>query len=123
MRFRTTLAVVLFSCTFAAAQVETSPGRAAPPATKPAAPVDPPQPVAPSKLVAVTVYQGTALVTREVEVPEGNNLVEIVVSPLPVQTIDSSLYTEGTDGIRVLSTRFRARAVKEDTREEVRAIE
>jgi hypothetical protein len=47
----------------------------------------------------------------------------VVVSPLPEQTIDSSLYTEGTGGIRVLSTRYRARAVREDTREEVRAIE
>src|SRR5918993_575952 len=83
----------------------------------------PPEPVAASRLVAVTVYQGTALVTREVDVPEGQNLVEIVVSPLPEQTVDSSLYTEGTDGIRVLSTRFRTRAVREDTREEVRALE
>jgi hypothetical protein len=48
-------------------------------------------------------------------------LVEVVVSPLPPQTIDSSLYTEGTDGIRVLSTRYRTRAVREDAREEVRA--
>ena len=117
MRFRitTAAAVLLLSSTFAFAQ-PTQPA----PATKPA---DPPQPVAASKLVAVTVYQGSALVTREVEVPEGQNLVEVVVSPLPVQTVDSSLYTDSADGIRVLSTRFRTRAVKEDTREEVRAIE
>jgi hypothetical protein len=86
-------------------------------------PVEPPQKVAASRIVAATVYQGTALVTREVDVPEGQNLVEFVVSPLPEQTVDSSLYTEGTDGIRVLSTRFRARAVQEDTRDEVRAVE
>jgi hypothetical protein len=94
-------------------------------ATRPATtrPADPPEPVAKSRIVAVTVYQGTALVTREVEVPEGRNLVEVIVSPLPEQTVNSSLYTESADGIRVLSTRFRARAVKEDTREEVRAIE
>jgi hypothetical protein len=72
---------------------------------------------------AVTVYQGNALVTREVEVPEGKGLIELIVTPLPAQTVDSSLYAEGTDGIRVLSTRYRARAVKEDTRAEVRAKE
>ena len=55
--------------------------------------------------------------------PEGKGLVEVVVTPLPAETIDSSLYTEGTDGLRVLSTRYRTRAVKEDTRKEVRAKE
>src|SRR4051794_4608860 len=78
---------------------------------------------APSKVVLVTVYQGTALVTREVEVPAGQGLVEVVVSPLPPQTIDSSLYTEASDGLRILSTRYRTRAVKEDTRAEVRALQ
>src|SRR5262249_1800726 len=72
---------------------------------------------------AVTVYQGNALVTRLVDVPEGRGLVELVVTPLPPQTIDSSLYTEGTDGVRVLSTRYRTRAVREDTRTQVRGKE
>ena len=81
--------------------------------------VPPPRPAA-SKITDVTVYQGQALVTREVSVPEGDGTVELVVTPLPAQTVDSSLYTEGTDGLRVLSTRFRTRAVKEDTRQEVR---
>jgi N-terminal domain of unknown function (DUF4140) len=45
------------------------------------------------------------------------------VTPLPPQTVDSSLYAEGTDGVRVLSTRYRTRAVREDMREEVRAKE
>jgi hypothetical protein len=82
--------------------------------------VPPPRPAA-SKITEVTVYQGQALVTREVSVPEGDGTVELVVTPLPPQTVDSSLYTEGTDGLRVLSTRFRTRAIKEDTRLEVRA--
>ncbi len=93
-----------------------------------AAPAKPPTPAkgpttAPSKVVAVTVYQGNALVTREVDVPAGQGLVEVIVSPLPAQTIDSSLYTEGGDGLRVLSTRYRTRAVREDTRAEVRALQ
>ena len=91
-------------------------------ARRPAEDVPAPRAAA-SKIVAVTVYQGQALVTREVGVPEGDGTVELVVTPLPPQTVDSSLYTEGADGLRVLSTRFRTRAVKEDTRQEVRARE
>jgi len=82
----------------------------------------PPRPVA-SKITAVTVYQGQALVTREVSVPEGDGTVELVVTPLPAQAVEGSLFTEGADGLRVLSTRFRTRAVKDDTRQEVRAKE
>jgi uncharacterized protein (TIGR02231 family) len=78
---------------------------------------------APSRVSAVTVYQGSALVTREVSVPQGTGLMELVVTPLPPQTIDSTLYSEGGDGLRVLTTRYRTRAVKEDTRQEVRAKE
>jgi hypothetical protein len=81
-----------------------------------------PRPAA-SKIVSVTVYQGQALVTREVRVPEGDGTVELVITPLPAQTVESSLYTEGAEGLRVLSTRFRSRAVKVDTRQEVRAKE
>ena len=47
---------------------------------------------APSKVVAVTVYANTALVTREVTVPEAAGLTEVVVSPLPPFTLQSSLY-------------------------------
>jgi hypothetical protein len=82
----------------------------------------PPKP-APSKIVQVTVYPNTALVTREVEVPAGKGSFELVVTPLPLHTISSSLYSEGSDGIRVMATRFRTRPIKEDTREEVRKLE
>jgi len=50
----------------------------------------PPRPVA-SKITDVTVYQGQALVTREVSVPEGEGTLELLVAPLPAQTEDSSL--------------------------------
>lgn len=76
-----------------------------------------------SQVSAVTVYRNTALVTRDVDVPEGAGAFELVVSPLPNQLVEGSLYSEGTDGIRVLATRHRTRAVKEDTREEVRKLE
>ena len=76
-----------------------------------------------SLITDVTVYQGQALVTREVSVPAGEGTVELVVTPLPAHTVDSSLYTEGAAGLRVLSTRFRTRAVQDDTRQEVRTKE
>src|SRR5262249_43468953 len=73
-----------------------------------------------SRVTAVTLYSNSALVTREVDVPEGKGTLELVVTQLPEQTVNSSLYSEGTDGIRVLTTRFRTYPVKEDTREDVR---
>ena len=84
---------------------------------------DAPIKAAPSKITAVTLYQQTALVTREVTLPEAAGLAEVVVSPLPAHTLQSSLYAEGGDGIRVLSVRFRTRAIAEDTREDVRKVE
>jgi hypothetical protein len=76
-----------------------------------------------SRITHVTVYPNSALVTREVQVPAGTGSLELVVTPLPQHTVNSSLYSEGGDGIRVLTTRFRTRPVKEDTREEVRKLE
>ena len=89
---------------------------------KPAKDEAPPKTAA-SRIAQVTVYPNSALVTREVEVPAGIGSMELVVNPLPEHTIGSTLYSEGGDGIRVLTTRFRTRPVKEDTREEVRKLE
>ncbi len=77
----------------------------------------------PSKVTAVTVYANTALITREVTVPDAAGLTEVVVSPMPPLTMQSSLYAEGNDNIRVLSVRYRTRAIAEDTREEVRKLD
>src|SRR5260370_37593528 len=65
--------------------------------------------IAASRIVHVTVYQNNALVTREVDVPESKGTLELVVSPLPANTVNTSLYSEGSDGLRVLNTRFRLR--------------
>jgi uncharacterized protein (TIGR02231 family) len=105
---------------FAPAFCAATPNQVAPPAG--ATPASEPA-LAPSKIVSVTVYQGNALVTRSVEVPQGTGLTELVVRPLPPQTIDTSLFTEGGDGLRVLTTRIRTHAVMDDTRAEVRAKE
>ena len=99
--------------------------------SEPPKPADgPDRPVAPatvkiaaSRVVAVTIYPNSALVTREVDVADGAGNLELTVTPLPPTTINSSLYTEGTDGIRVLTTRFRSRPVQEDTREDVRKLQ
>jgi hypothetical protein len=96
--------------------------RAEPKEKLPAPAADAPK-TAVSRITQVTVYQNNALVTREVDVPEGAGAMELVVTPLPPQAMKDSLYSEGTDGIRVMSTRFRSRPVKEDTREEVRKLE
>src|SRR6516164_1986290 len=76
-----------------------------------------------SRIVQVTVYPNSALVTREVEVPAGQGTMELVVTGLPEHVINSSLYSESGEAVRVLTTRFRTRAVKEDQREEVRKLE
>src|SRR5262245_8212341 len=76
-----------------------------------------------TKVYSVTVYQNSALVTRDVAVPDAQGVLELTVSPLPPSTVLSSLYSEGGAGLRVLSTRARTRAVKEDVREEVRKLE
>jgi uncharacterized protein (TIGR02231 family) len=79
--------------------------------------------ITPSRVAAVTVYPYGALVTREVEVPAGKGVVELTINPLPPTTVASSLFSEGADGIRVLTTRFRTRTIQQDTRAEVRKLQ
>ena len=79
--------------------------------------------IAVSRVAAVTVYPGSALVSREVDVPAGKGLIELTVSPLPPTIIQSSLYSEGTDGARVLTTRFRSRPIQQDTRIDVAKLQ
>jgi hypothetical protein len=100
----------------AAADKNSTPAAAA--AAAPATPK-----IAGSKISHVTVYPNSALVTREVDVPAGTGTIELIVNPLPPQTLDNTLYSEGSDGLQVLSTRYRQRPIREDTREEVRKLE
>jgi hypothetical protein len=79
--------------------------------------------VTPSKVTAVTVYPLNALVTREAEVPPGKGPVELTISPLPQAAVLSSLNGEGSEGIRVLSTRFRPRTVTIDNREAIARLQ
>src|SRR5260221_14508679 len=79
--------------------------------------------IAKSRIDRVTVYPNSALVTREVDVPAGAGLIELVVAPMPTQIVPSTMYSEGAAGIRVLTTRFSTRQVLEDTSEERRKLE
>src|SRR5262249_35206788 len=78
---------------------------------------------APSRVTHATGYPNNALAPRQVDVPDGTGTFELVVTPLPPQTVNGSLYSEGTDGLRVLTTRYRTRPIQEDTREEVRKLD
>ncbi len=85
--------------------------------------VQPTSKIATSRIDRVTVYPQNALVTREVDVPAGNGLIELTVSAMPNQIVASSMYSEGGAGLRVLTTRFSTRQVLEDTSEERRKLE
>ncbi len=75
------------------------------------------------KVSSVIIYQGQALVTREVELPAGNGLREIVVTGLPQHVVPSSIYAEPAEGVEIRSVRYRVRPVREDVREEVRVLD
>src|SRR5437016_8075475 len=79
--------------------------------------------IASSRIDKVTVYPHNALITREVEVPDGTGLIELVVAPMPDQIVPSTMYSEGSDSLRVLTTRFSTRQVLEDTSEARRKLE
>jgi len=71
----------------------------------------------------VTVYRGQALVTRtiDVDLPQGPS--ELIVSDLPSQIMPESLYAQTSGNVKVMSVRYRKRAVREDTREEVKQLD
>jgi uncharacterized protein (TIGR02231 family) len=76
-----------------------------------------------NRVTRVTLYQGQALVTRSVPVEGAKGAREIVVPNLPEQVIPPSLYAEGSEGVEVRAVRFRAQAVGQEPREEVRKID
>ena len=71
----------------------------------------------------VTVYRGQAMVTRtlNVDLPAGTS--EIIVTDLPAKIVPESLYAQTSGDVKVLSVRFREKAVREDTREEVKKLD
>lgn len=71
----------------------------------------------------VTVYRGQALVTRTVKVNLPAGTSELIVTDLPARIVPESLYAQTSGDIKVLSVRYRERAVKEDTRQEVKELD
>ena len=51
--------------------------------------------IAKSKIDKVTVYPSNALVTREVEVPDGAGLIELTISPMPDRIVPSTMGSGG----------------------------
>lgn len=75
------------------------------------------------KISNVTVYRGQALVTRTIntELPEGNT--QLTVRGLPGKIIPESLFAQSSEDTKVLSVRYRERAVRNDIREEVKELD
>jgi uncharacterized protein (TIGR02231 family) len=66
------------------------------------------------KLSEVTVYQGSALVSREVEIPAGPEApMEVVVSGLPSATDPNSVYADQAQGVEIRSVAFRTKTPDE----------
>jgi len=75
------------------------------------------------RVVEVTLYRGQALVTRIVPLDGAKGLVELAVGPLPEQIVPESLFAEADEGLEIRAVRYRARAVGEEPREEVRRLD
>lgn len=72
---------------------------------------------------SVTVYQGQALVTREVDLADRTGLWEVIITGLPEHVMPASLHAEPIDGAEIRSVRYRVRPVQEDVRDEVRQLD
>lgn len=75
------------------------------------------------EIAEVTLYRGQAQVTRRVPLEGSAGRMEVVVAKLPEQIVPNSLFAEGGDAVEVRAVRFRTRAVGEEPREELRAID
>ena len=71
----------------------------------------------------VTVYRGQALVTRTVSVDLPPGASELIVKDLPAMIVPESIYAQTSDDTKVLSVRYREKAVSQDTREEVKQLD
>ncbi|MBI5835574.1 MAG: DUF4140 domain-containing protein, partial [Armatimonadetes bacterium] len=74
-------------------------------------------------LTEVRVYRGQALVTRAVPLEARAGAQEVVVGDLPEQVLPDSLYATGDDNLVIRAVRYRATAVTEEPRAEVRQLD
>ena len=75
------------------------------------------------KVSHVTLYRGQALVTRTLPIEGEQGNLEVIVTDLPEQILPGSTFAEGDEGIEVRAVQYRNRAVGEEPREEVRALD
>ena len=71
----------------------------------------------------VTVYRGQALVTRTIDAHLPSGTSELIVEDLAARIVPESLYAQTSGNIKVLSVRYRERAVEADTRKEVKELD
>ena len=71
----------------------------------------------------VTVYRGQAMVTRSIPLNSKPGILELVVTDLPEQVIEGSLFAESAGSVEVRSVRFRTRPVIADVNDEVRKLD
>ncbi len=74
-------------------------------------------------ITKVTVYRGQALVSRAVKVDLPQGTSELIITDLPARIVPESLYAQTSGNLKILSVRYRERAVKEDTRQEVKELD
>ncbi len=75
------------------------------------------------EISSVIVYRGQALVTRTIPVGAQSGSSELIVTGLPEKIVPSSLYSQGPENVKILSVRYREKAVREDTRQEVKDLD
>jgi len=80
-------------------------------------------PTTPGTISKVTVYRGQALVTRTVSVDLPPGASELIVKDLPAMIVSESIYAQTSDDTKVLSVRYREKAVSQDTRQEVKQLD
>jgi uncharacterized protein (TIGR02231 family) len=71
----------------------------------------------------VTVYRGQAQVTRRIAIDLPAGTSELVVKDLPSRIVPESLYAQTSGNLKILSVRYREKAVSEDTRQEVKQLD
>ena len=99
--FTPAIVVIAFLCSVAFAEVPTTTGT----------------------ISKVTVYRGQALVTRTISIDLPPGASELIVKDLPAMIVPESIYAQTSDNIKVLSVRYRQKAVSQATREEVKQLD
>lgn len=77
----------------------------------------------PGRIVEVCVYQGQALVTREIEANVKPGPQEVLVTDLPERVIPGSLYATAGPNVSIRAVRFRSSATDIEPRQEVRELD